>query len=158
MSMPPRDLANLFEIRHRHGLAAARVVGNGHHHQRHILAAALGDQPFERFRVHVALEWELRLRVARLGLQQIDSLRAGEFDVSARGVEMRIVRNDVSRFAENAEQNALRRPPLMRGNHVFESRQSLGHALQTEVALAARVALVSAHHPRPLLGGHCARA
>ncbi len=61
-----------------------------------------GDQRFERRHVHVALEIQARLRVGGLGDGQIHGPRAGEFDVGAGGVEVRVGGDDVAGLAHHA--------------------------------------------------------
>ena len=89
---------------------------------------------------------------------QVHGARAGEFDIGAGGIEMRVDGHDVAGLAHHGEQDALRRAALVRGNHVAEAGELVGHALQAEEALAAGVGFVAAHHGRPLLGGHGAGA
>ncbi len=65
-----------------------------------IFARALGfDQIFQRRDVHIALEWNPRLRVGGRGKRKIDCSRAVEFDIRARRVEVRVAGNDVARLA-----------------------------------------------------------
>ena len=86
-----------------------------------MLAGAFGvDQRFERRDVHVALEIEARLRVGGLGDRQVHGARAGELDVRARGVEVRVRGDDVPGLAHDGEQDALRRAALVRRDHVAE--------------------------------------
>ena len=75
------------------------VVGDGHHHERDVLRAALLDQPLERGDVHVALERGARARVARRG--QVERFGAGELDVGPRRVEVRVVGHDLVRAADD---------------------------------------------------------
>ena len=112
----------------------------------------------ERGHVHVAFEIQPRLRVARFRNGQVDGARAGEFDIGAGGVEVRVGRHDVARLAHHGEQDALGGAPLVGGHHVAESGELVGHPLEAEEALAAGVGFVAAHHRRPLLGGHRAGA
>ncbi len=156
--MPRADALHGFNIGQRDRLAAARVVGHGQHHQRNAVRAFRADQRFQRFDVEVAFEIQAGLRVGGLGYGQIDRPRAGEFDIRARGVEVRIRRNDLARLAGHREQDALGRAALVRRNHVPEAGQIVHHPLQPEEAFAAGVGLVAAHHRRPLLRGHGAGA
>ena len=124
-----------------------------------IFSRALGlDQPFERRDVHVAFERNARLRVGGFGQRQIDGARAGELDVGARGVEVRVAGHDVAGPAHHGEQNALRRAALVRGDHVREAGELVDHFFEPEKTFAARVRFVAAHHGRPLRGGHRAGA
>ena len=65
---------------------------------------------------------------------------------------------DISRPAHHGEENALSRAALVRGDHVAKTGEVIGDALETEEALASGVGFVAAHHTRPLLGRHGARA
>ena len=116
------------------------------------------DQPFQRRHIHVAFEVQARLRVGGFGDREVHGPRALEFDIGPRGVEMRVTGNHLARAAHHGEQDALRRPPLVRGNHVAEAGQLVHHALHAEEALAACVGFVAAHDRRPLLRGHGAGA
>src|ERR1017187_5788785 len=93
----------------------------------------------QRLHVHVALEIEANLRVGGLGNRQVHGPRAGEFDIGARGIEMRIVGHHVSGPAHHREQDALGRAALVRRDHVPEPGQLVDHALHAEETLAARV-------------------
>ena len=57
--------------------------------------------------------------------EQIDGLRAGEFHVGARGVEVGVVGNDVSLFARDAEEDALGGAALMCGDDVLVAEDFL---------------------------------
>ena len=95
---------------------------------------------------------------AASGMRKIDGPRAGEFDVGAGGIEVRVGRDHVAGLAHHGEQDALGGAALVRGNHVAEAGELVGHALEAEEALAAGVGFVAAHHGGPLLGGHGAGA
>src|SRR5437867_6534933 len=62
---------------------------------RHV-ARPFRQEPFERADVHVSLERMDALRLATFRYDEVDGLRAGRFDVRARGVEMGVVRNDLA--------------------------------------------------------------
>jgi hypothetical protein len=66
-----------------------------------------------------------RLWVAALGDDQIDGLGAREFHVGARRVEVRVVRDDLVRSAQDAEQDLLGGPTLVGGDDVREGEQLL---------------------------------
>ncbi len=87
------------DVFHGNGLAAAGVVGDGQHDQRNAFAAHFGDQVLERLHVHVAFEGMLQAGLTPLGDDEIDGLGADEFDVGARGIEVRVVGNDVALLA-----------------------------------------------------------
>ena len=114
------------DVGHRDRLAAAGVVGDGQHDERNALASDACDQALERGDVHVALE---RMRawpgVVRFGDRQVDGLGADEFDVGARGIEVRVVGNDVARLAHDAEEDALGGAALVGGDHVAEAEDVL---------------------------------
>src|SRR5512138_1884782 len=85
---------------------------------------------------------------------QVESFCSSEFDVSAGGVEMRVVRDDVSLFAHHAEENALRGASLMRRDHVPIPEDVLHGTAERVEAAAASIALIAAHNRCPLIGGH----
>ena len=124
-----------------------------------ICSAPFGvDQPLQRRDIHVALEIEARLRVGGFGDGQVHGARAGEFDIGAGGIEVRVAGDDVAGLAQHGEEDALRRAALVRGDHVAEAGEFIDHVLQAEETLAAGVGFVTAHHRRPLLRGHGAGA
>ena len=147
--MARADALDGFDVGHGDGLAAAGVVGDGQHDQRDVAGAFAGDERFERLHVHVALEIEAGLRVGGLRDGQIDGARAGEFDVGAGGIEVRVGGHHVAGPAHHGEQDALGGAALVRGDHVAEAGELVGHALQAEEALAAGVGFVAAHERRP---------
>ena len=122
------------------------------------MRALFADQLFERIDVHVPLERGLCLGVGGLAARQIYGAGAGELDIRARRVEMRVVRHDMARLAHHAEEDAFGRATLVRGDDVPEAREVLHRRLEPQKALAAGVGLVSAHQRRPLRGGHGAGA
>ena len=73
---------------------------------------------FERGHVHVAFEGMRGGGLLAFGDDQIDGFGAGEFDVGAGGVEMRVVGDDVAFLARDAEENALGGAALVRGDDV----------------------------------------
>ncbi len=87
-------------------------------HQRNLCGADGANGFFERGDVHVAFEGRDELRLARFGAGKIERLGADEFAIRARGIEVRVVRHDVARFAHHAEQKFFRR----RGPGASESR------------------------------------
>ena len=96
--------------------------------------------------------------LAALGNQQIDSLGAGEFDIGARRVEVRVIGNHVAFLAHHPEEDALGGAALVRGNHVLKAEDVLNGILETIEAAAPGVALVPFHDGGPLVRGHCAGA
>ena len=89
-----------------------------------------------------------------LGDGQIESLAAGVLDVGAGGVEVGVVGHDVALLDHYAEQDALGGASLMGRNDVLVAENILHRIAETDVAAAARVALVSFHDRSPLIGGH----
>ena len=83
---------------------------------------------------------------------QIDRLRAGELHIGARGVEVRVVGNDVAFLARHAKQDALGGASLVRGNHVFVAKNILYGTPEAVEAAAAGVAFVAFHDGGPLVG------
>ena len=144
------DRAHVAQVLHRHRLAAARVVRDRHEDDRHV-GGTLGEQPFERFGVHVALERMQCRRVAALRDRQVECLSPGVLDVGARRVEVRVVGDDLARPTEHREEDPLRSTALMRGDHVLEREQRL-HCLEEAVPRRrAGVALVPVLDGRPLV-------
>src|SRR5689334_7602815 len=88
---------------------------------------------------------------------QIESFCSSEFDVSARGIEMRVVRDDVSLFAHHAEENALGGSALVRRDNMTISEDVLHRTAERVEAAAASIALIAAHNRCPLISRHRAR-
>ena len=152
--MPPADRADLANVFHGHRLAAAGVVGDGQHHQRHALAAHALDQLLQRRHVHVAFEWMRRGGLPAFGNDQVDRLGADKLDVGAGGVEVRVVGDHVALLAHHAEQDALGGAALVSGNHVPVAEDVLHRIAEPVEASAAGVTLVALHDRRPLVRGH----
>jgi hypothetical protein len=110
-------------------LAPARVVGDGEHYERDSVRAFLRKQCLERGDIHIPLEIKTGLRVCGFGNGEIDSACAGELDIGACGIEVRVVWNDVARPARDGKENAFGRAALVRGHHVAEPGQVFDHAL-----------------------------
>ena len=83
------------------------------------------DQGFERGDVHVAFEWMHGGWAGGLRDDQIDGFGAGELDVGAGGVEVRVVGDDVAFLAGHAEQDALGGAALVGGNDVLVAENVL---------------------------------
>jgi hypothetical protein len=96
--------------------------------------------------------------LARFGDRQVYCLRADELDVGARGVEVRVVGDDIALLAGHAEQNALGGAPLVRGDHMLIAEDVLDGVAEAIEAAAAGVALVTLHDRSPLPRGHRAGA
>ena len=97
-------------------------------------------------------------RLARFRNRKVHSLGTDEFDVGARGVEVRVVGDHVALLAHHAEQNALGGAALVRRNHMLIAEDVLDGIAEVVEAPAAGVALVALHDRRPLLGRHGAGA
>jgi hypothetical protein len=93
-----------------------------------------------------------RLQALRDG--QVDGLRAGELDVGPSGVEVGVVRDDPARAAGHGEQDLLRGPALMRGQHMPE-REQAGHRIPEPLERGRpRVRFIAALYAGPLLRRH----
>jgi len=71
---------------------------------------------------------------------------------------MGVVGDHVAGFAHDGEEDALGGAALVGGDHVAETGELVGHALEAEETFAAGVGFVAAHHGGPLFGGHGAGA
>ena len=100
----------------------------------------------------------LQAGLAPLGNDEVDGLGAHELDVGARGIEVRVVGNDVAFLARHAEQDALGGAALMRRDDVAEAEDVLDGVAEVIEAAAAGVALVAFHDAGPLMRGHGAGA
>src|SRR6266542_6391816 len=96
--------------------------------------------------------------IAPFGDHQIDGFSPNEFNIGPRGIEVRVVRNNVTLLAHHAEENSLSRSALVGGDDVAISKNVLHRIAKAIEALAARVALISFHNGGPLVCGHGARA
>ena len=100
-AMLPADLLCFAGVGHRHGLAAAGVVGDREHHERDFLGALAIDQLLEAKRVHVSLEGKEVGGFFGFGRGQVDRRSADEFAIRAGGVEVRVVWDDVAFLASD---------------------------------------------------------
>jgi hypothetical protein len=100
----------------------------------------------------------LQAGLAALGNDEVQRVGADEFDIGARGVEVRVVGNDIAFLARDAEQDAFGGAALMRRDDVAEAEDVLDRIAEVIEAATARVALVAFHDPGPLVGRHSARA
>ncbi len=156
--MAVADLAHAAQVGHRDRLTAARVVGHGHEDGWHVRGAALADEAIQRVEVHVALEGMDGRRLTALRDDQVDSLGAGEFDIRPRRVEVRVAGDRLARSADDAEEDLLRRPALVRRDDMAEREQVLDRVQEPEPRWRAGIALVAALDARPLVAAHGARA
>jgi len=152
------DGSHCAQVGEADGLAAARVVGDRHEHDRDVVGAGLADERVEHVGVHVSLERMDGGRLDALGDDAVDGLGAGELHVGAGGVEVRVRGDDLAGPADHAEQDLLRRAALVGGDHVTV-REQLGHRGEEAVPRRrAGVGLVAALDAGPLLGAHGAGA
>jgi hypothetical protein len=114
------DRLRAADIGERDGLAAAGVVRDGDHRERH-LAGVFREAALERGKVHVALERRAEGGFPPLGHGQVEGDGAARLDVGAGGVEVRVVRHDVAGLQHGGEQDALRGAALVRGDDVGEA-------------------------------------
>ena len=94
------DLTNVF---HRDGLSAAGIIGNREHDERDAFAADPSDEGFERGDIHVAFEGMRRCGMFPFLDHKVDGLGSDEFNVGARGIEVRVVGNDIPFLAGHSE-------------------------------------------------------
>jgi len=146
------DRAGRADVGHAHRLAAARVVGHGHHHRRNARGTDLRDRAAQGVEVDVALERMDQPGLPAFGDHQVAGLRAAILHVCARGVEVRVVQHDVTRPGDRAEQDVLGRAALVRRNHVLEPGDVAHRMLEAVERLRARVRLVGRDHAGPLAG------
>ncbi len=157
-AMPAQNRLDRAYIGHGHRLAAAGVVGHGHHAEGNLRGPVLVDAVPQFVQVHVALERRLQARLQPFGTDQVHRPRPDVFDVRPCGVEVAVVGDHVAGLEPRLGENALGRPALVRGENVLHARDAAHRALKVLPRPAARVALVAEHHGRPLLRGHRARA
>ena len=65
---------------------------------------------------------------------------------------MSVVGNNIAFLAHHAEQNAFRRSPLVRGNHVTVAEDVLDRIAKVVEAAAPGVAFITLDQRRPLVG------
>ena len=138
----------------RDGLPAARVVRDRDHHQRHPFGPVVEQQALQPLEVDVPLERVEARRLERLRNRKVDGGRLGELDVRTGRVEVRVVRDDLAAPADRGEQDLLRRPALVRRDHVREREQLLHRLEEREPRRRPRVALVAVLDRRPLVARH----
>ena len=103
------DLGHRAYVLQAHRLAAAGVVGERQHHERHAIAGA-SQQVFEPRHVHVALERMETRRVVRLGDHEVHGFGTRGLDVAARRVEVRVGRHDPAPRRPRSRTGSLPRP------------------------------------------------
>src|SRR5258708_2580629 len=112
-AVPAADRAHLPDIFHRNRLPSAGIIGYGEHHQRDSLPPNPTNQFLQRSHVHVSLKWMFVAGFASFGNQQIDCFSAYKLDICPRGIEMRVVGNNVTFLASDSEKNSLSGASLM---------------------------------------------
>src|SRR5437879_2317263 len=90
----------------------------------------------------------------RLRNRQVQRLRAAEFDIGARRIEMRIVRHDAALAAYHGKQNALGGAALMGRDNMSKAEDVLNRGPKSLEARRTRVGLITTHHGGPLFGRH----
>ena len=91
-------------------------------------------------------------------MTQIHGLRSCELHIGARGVEVRVVGNNVAFLAGHPKQDALGGASLVRRNHVFVAENILNGTSEAVEAAAAGIAFIALHDGGPLVGRHGAGA
>src|SRR5580692_7701373 len=90
---------------------------------------------------------------------QIERLRAHVLAISAGGIKMSVIRNDVALVAHHIEKDSFRRAALMSRDDMLKTHDGLDRITKARKARRASVGLVTAHHGGPLFGRHrgCSR-
>ena len=146
------------DIGHRDRLAAARVVGDGQHHERNARRALAAISASSAATSMLPLKSSRACVSAASGIGR-STARAPVNSMLARVVSKCVLfGTTVPGLHDHGEQDALGGAALMRRNHVAEAGEFVAPPSQAEEALAARIGFVAAHHRRPLLGGHGAGA
>ncbi len=135
-------------------LAAAAVVGDGHHANRDSFGANACDQPLELGRVEVSLERMARSRLKSFVDDQVDGFCTGFLDVCAGGIEVVVARDDLAGPADQLEQDTLAGTPLMRRQDMRHPGQFEEDRLEVIPAPPSGVRLVGAKHSGPLRVAH----
>ena len=125
------DRAHSAQVLERDRLSSPGVVGDGHEDDRDVVTA-IGEQRVEATQVHVPLEGVEVRRVQALGDDQVERLSPGRLDVGPRRVEVGVVRDDLAGAADDAEQDLLRGPALVRRDHVGEGEEPLDTLEESE--------------------------
>ena len=150
---PPADVPRCPQVLQADGLAARRVAGDGAEDQGH--PRPLGrEQRLEPGEVHVALEGVPARRIRRLGNREVDGPRPRPLDIGAGRVEVGVVRDHPAGAARDLEEHPLARPALVRRQRLVEAGDLAHRLLKPLEAVGPGVALVAAHHRRPLRRAH----
>jgi predicted RecA/RadA family phage recombinase len=85
---------------------------------------------------------------------QVDAFGTGEFDICTGRVEEGVAEEIFSLPAQDAEDDLLRRTPLMGRDHQWQAGDVLYSFLEPEKAAAAGIGLISQHDACPLAAAH----
>ncbi len=118
------DRPHLAEVGNRHRLAAAGVVGDGHHDEWDPVGTDLRDRPFQGIDIHVSLEGVLQLCVAALGDEEVASFGSFVFDICPRRVEVGVGWHHITGAQRGREQEPFSRTTLMCRQDLPESGDS----------------------------------
>ena len=141
------------QVRQRHRLAAAGVVGDGDHAEGDAVGL-LAQQRLDAVQVDVPLEGVAGARLAPLGDDQVERLDAAVLQVGAGGVEVGVAGDDLAAPRGHREEDALGGPPLVGGDDVLVAGQVADHRLEPVEAARPGVALVPLHDAGPLPRRH----
>ena len=141
--------ADVTQVLQADGLAAAGVVGHGHHDEGNLVAVFL-EGALQLGEVHIAfeglfqfgLEGGVHHAVHRGGLR-VEHVGAG-------GVEGHVDGNVVTGLHQRADENVFRSTALMRGNDIVETHDFLDGVLEAVKAVGTGIGLVAQHEGRPL--------
>ncbi len=144
-----RNPADFLDVRHRHGLSTAGVIGHGQHDHRDFFRPGVADQFLQRFDVHVAFERIVRVHVQCLGAGQINGLTTEKLYIRASRIKMRIVRNHRIIFDHHAEQDTFGRSTLVRRDNLLKSEDILDRVTESIPASGAGIGLITTHNASP---------
>jgi hypothetical protein len=148
------DLAHPADVPERGRLAAAAVVGDGHHHQRHFAGALPPDEPVELLHIHVALEGNLRPGVVRFLDGQVQGNAPPDLDVGPGGIEMDVVGHGIALPDHGFEEKALRRPSLVGRDDMGKAEDRPDRLVKMKIIARPGVGFVPEHDPGPLVIRH----
>ncbi len=147
-----------FDVFHGDGLAASGIVGDRQHDERNTLATHFGDQALKRRHIHVAFERMVDTRLAPFRNDHIQCFGSYKFHIGPRRIEVRVVGNDVTLLAHDAEENAFGSAPLVRRDDMPVAEDVLNRVAKPVKAAAPGITLVAFHDRGPLVRGHGASA
>ena len=156
--MPPTNPGDLLEVRQRHGLSAARVIGDRHHHERNRNRGGAFEESGQSRGVDIPLERVQAFAVVGFWNREVDGLGPDPDHVRPGGVEMHVVGHDLPRMRKLGEQEVLRCPPLVGRDDVGKPRELPHRRFEVDEVTAPGICLVAQHHPGPLPVAHRRRA